>query len=209
MIAIPKPQKMTAEAYLNWEPRQELRYEFVDGEVFAMTGGSIAHNDIAINLLTALRPHLQKRSCRINIADAKVNVTSSRYRYPDLVVTCNEQDKAALDAFRYPKLIVEVLSVGTESLDRGDKLKEYCKLPSLEEYVLISSTQISVEIYRRAQGRFWLYTAYPSGDDAIPPTSLKEELKEERITLESVDFEFPIAFLYDNIAQFESFESSV
>ncbi|PZO43078.1 MAG: hypothetical protein DCF15_22680 [Phormidesmis priestleyi] len=189
MIAIPSPQKMMVEAYLDWEPRQELRYEFVDGEVLAMTGGTIAHNDIAVNLLTTLRPHLKKQGCRINIADAKVNVTSSRYRYPDLVITCDERDKTALNAIRYPKLIVEVLSVGTETLDRGDKLKEYCKLPSLEEYVLISSTQISVEIYRRAQGRFWLYSAYQS---------------EDRIALESVGFEFPIALLYDDIAQFQS-----
>lgn len=178
---------MTVEAYLAWEPRQELRYEFVDGEVFAMAGGTIAHNDIAVNLLAALRPHLRKQGCRINIADAKVNVTKSRYRYPDLVITCDERDKTALDAIQYPKLIVEVLSAGTEALDRGDKLKEYCKLPSLEEYVLVSSTQISVEIYRRAQGRFWLYTAYQPGDS---------------IVLESVGFEFPINLLYEDIAQF-------
>jgi Uma2 family endonuclease len=187
MIAISSSQKMTIEAYLAWEPCQELRYEFVDGEVFAMTGGTIAHNDIAINLLTALRPHLQKQHCRINIADAKVNVTPSRYRYPDLVITCDERDKTALNAIQYPKLIVEVLSVGTEALDRGDKLKEYCRLSSLKEYVLISSTQISVEVYRRAQGRFWLYSAYQPGDS---------------IVLESVGFEFPIDLLYEDIAQF-------
>jgi Uma2 family endonuclease len=187
MIAIPSPQKMTVEAYLEWEPCQELRYEFVDGEVFAMAGGTIAHNDIAVNLLTAMRPHLRKQGCRINIADAKVNVTSSRYRYPDLVITCDERDKSALNAIQYPKLIVEVLSVGTEALDRGDKLKEYCRLSSLKEYVLISSTQISVEVYRRAQGRFWLYTAYQPGDS---------------IMLESVGFKFPINLLYEDIAQF-------
>jgi Uma2 family endonuclease len=187
MIAIPSPQKMTVEAYLEWEPCQELRYEFVDGEVFAMAGGTIAHNDIAVNLLTAMRPHLRKQGCRINIADAKVNVTVSRYRYPDLVITCDERDKSALNAIQYPKLIVEVLSVGTEALDRGDKLKEYCRLSSLKEYVLISSTQISVEVYRRAQGRFWLYTAYQAGDS---------------IVLESVGFKFPINLLYEDIAQF-------
>lgn len=148
MIAVPSPQKMTVEAYLDWEPRQELRYEFVNGEVFAMTGGSLPHNDIAINLLTALRPHIRKQGCRINMADAKVNITPSVYRYPDLTISCDERDKAALDAIRYPKLIVEVLSPGTETLDRSDKFREYRSLPSLEEYILISSAQIDVEIYR-------------------------------------------------------------
>lgn len=195
MIAIPSslsdsshPLRMTVETYLNWEPQQELRYEFVNGEVFAMTGGSIAHNDIAINLLTALRPHLRKQGCRINIADAKLNITSSLYRYPDLVVTCDERDKTALDAIQHPKLIVEVLSEGTAAVDRGDKLKEYCALPSLEEYVLISSTQISFEIYQRAQTRFWLYSAYQPGDS---------------IQLASVGFKFPIEMLYEDIAQFD------
>ncbi|MEM6598520.1 MAG: Uma2 family endonuclease [Cyanobacteria bacterium P01_C01_bin.69] len=192
MIALQSPQRMTVEAYLDWEPRQELRYEFVDGEVFAMAGGTIAHNDIAVNLLSALRPHLRKQGCRINIADAKVNVTHTRYRYSDLVVTCDERDKTATDAILYPKLIVEVLSAGTEALDRGDKLKEYCRLPTLEEYVLVSATQISIEIYRRTQGRFWLYTAYQLRD---------------KVKLESVDFEFPVTLAYEDIAQFQPLES--
>ena len=175
---------MTVADYLDWEPRQELRYEFVNGEVFAMTGGSLPHNDIAINLLTALRPHIRKQGCRINMADAKVNITPSVYRYPDLAISCDERDKAALDAIRYPKLIVEVVSPGTETLDRSDKFREYRSLPSLEEYILISSTQIDVEIYRRGEGRLWLYTAYQAGDN---------------INLESIGFEFPIELLYEDV----------
>ncbi|ESA32791.1 restriction endonuclease [Leptolyngbya sp. Heron Island J] len=184
MIAVPSPQQMTVAAYLDWEPRQELRYEFVNGSVFAMTGGSLPHNDIAINLLTVLRPHIRKQGCRINMADAKVNITPQIYRYPDLAISCDERDKTALDALRYPKLIIEVLSSGTETLDRSDKFKEYRSLPSLEEYILISSTQIEVEIYRRGEGRLWLYTAYQAGDV---------------IQLESVGFEFPIELLYEDV----------
>ena len=105
MIATPQPQKMTVEAYLAWEPGQEIRHEFVNGEVFAMTGGTLPHNDIAINLLTALRPSVRTQGCRINIADAKVNITKSIYRYPDLVVSCDDRDRTALNAIKYPKLI--------------------------------------------------------------------------------------------------------
>ncbi|MEG3439647.1 Uma2 family endonuclease [Pannus brasiliensis CCIBt3594] len=183
---------MTVERYLEWEPRQEIRYEFVGGEVFAMTGGSLPHNDIAINLLVALRPPVRAGGCRVNMADAKVNVTPSIYRYPDLAVSCGGRDRIAVDAIRYPKLIVEVLSPGTEALarnalasrDRGDKFKEYRSLPTLEEYVVINSTRIEVEIYRRGEGRLWLYTAYGSGDS---------------IELESIGFEFPITLLYEDI----------
>jgi len=182
MIATPQPQPMTVQDYLTWEPQQELRYEFVDGDIFAMTGGTLPHNDIAINLLTALRPRIRTQGCRINIADAKVNVTPSIYRYPDLIVSCDKRDQTALYAIQYPKLIVEVLSPGTEAIDRGDKFKEYRTLSSLEEYVLISSAE--VEIYRRGEGRLWLYTAY-QGEDTI--------------CLESVDFELPIALLYEGV----------
>ena len=192
MIAIPRPQKMTVEDYLVWEPQQEFRYEFVNGHVFAMAGGTLAHNDIAVNLLTALRPHLRKQGCRINIADAKVNVTPTLYRYPDLVVTCDQRDKVAVDAIQFPKLIVEVLSSGTEAVDRGDKLKEYCNIPSLEAYVLVSSKAISVEVYRRSESWFWLYTMYASGDV---------------VGLESVGFECPVELLYEDIVAFEPRDS--
>ncbi|NJN03951.1 MAG: Uma2 family endonuclease [Leptolyngbyaceae cyanobacterium SL_1_1] len=184
MIATPQPQAMTAQDYLTWETQQELRYEFVDGTVFAMTGGTLPHNDIAINLLSSLRPTIRPQGCRINIADVKVNVSPSIYRYPDLVVSCDERDQTTLNAIHHPKLIVEVLSPGTEALDRGEKFKEYRTLPSLEEYVLISSTDISVEIYRRGEGRLWLYSAYQS---------------EDTIRLESVGFELAIGLLYEGV----------
>ncbi|MGD1904903.1 MAG: Uma2 family endonuclease [Leptolyngbyaceae cyanobacterium] len=184
MIATPQPQKMTVATYLDWEPHQELRYEFVNGDVFAMTGGSLPHNDIAINVLTALRAQVRAQGCRINIADAKVNVTPSIYRYPDLVVSCDPRDQAATDAIRHPKLIVEVLSPGTEALDRGDKFKEYRTLPTLMEYVLVSGTEISVEVYRRGEGRLWLYTAYQA-EDMIP--------------LESVGVEVPVTLIYEAV----------
>lgn len=175
---------MTVEAYLAWELRQELRYEFVNGTVYAMTGGTLPHNDIAINLLTALRTPVRNQGCRINIADVKVQVSPSTYRYPDLVVSCNDRDQSAVKAIQFPKLIVEVLSTGTEARDRGDKFKEYRAIPSLEEYVLVSSTQVNIEIYRRGEGQLWLYTAYQIGD-TVPWASLGLEL--------------PIAQLYEAV----------
>lgn len=92
---------MSVEAYLDWEPQQPLRHEYVNGQVFAMAGGTLTHNGIAVNLLTALHPTLRKQGCRINIADAKVNITTTIYRYPDLIVTCDGRDKTALNAIAH------------------------------------------------------------------------------------------------------------
>lgn len=85
MIAIPQqPQKMSIEEYLEWEPYQDVRYEYINGEVLAMTGGTIPHNDIALNLYRNLYPHLRSRGCRINVSDVKVQVSSkSPYYFPD------------------------------------------------------------------------------------------------------------------------------
>lgn len=102
---------MTIEEYFAWELQQELRYEYVNGEVFAMTGGTIPHNDIALNFYRALYPHLRARGCRVNVSDVKVQVTpQSPYYYPDVIVSCDPQDLNARKFIQNPKIIVEVLS---------------------------------------------------------------------------------------------------
>ena len=185
MIAAPQLPAMTIAEYLEWEPLQELRYEYIHGAVIAMTGGSIPYNDIALNLYRAFYPQVQPNACRINVADVKVEVSSSSpYYYPDIVVTCDPHDITARKLLRYPKLIVEVPSPGSEAKDRGEKFAHYRSSPTLQEYVLIESEKVGVECYRRGEGRLWLYYPYTAGDI---------------ITLESIDFSFAIALLYENV----------
>lgn len=185
MIATLQPQPMTIAEYLKWEPLQERRYEYVNGTVIAMTGGTIPHNDIALNLYRALYLHVRSNGCRINVADVKVEVSSnSPYYYPDVVVTCDPRDITARKLIRHPKLIVEVLSPGTEAKDRGEKFAHYRSSPTLQEYVLIESEKVSVECYRRGEGRLWLYTPYTAGDS---------------LTLESLAFSCPIEQLYEDV----------
>jgi Uma2 family endonuclease len=186
MIAITQqPQQMTIEEYLEWEPQQDLRYEYVNGEVFAMTGGTIPHNDIALNFYTALRPHLRSRGCRVNVSDVKVQVSpQSPYYYPDVIVSCDPQDINARKFIQNPKIIAEVLSPGTSDKDRGEKFTYYLKIPTLQEYILIDSEKISVERYCRGKGKMWLYYPYTAGDI---------------ITLSSVEFEFSIELLYEGV----------
>ena len=186
MIAIPQqPPKMTIEEYFAWELNQDIRYEYINGEVVAMTGGTIPHNDIILNLYTALHPHLRHRGCRVNILDVKVQVTPTNpYFYPDLIVSCHPEDLNACKFIQHPKLIVEVLSPGTSGKDRGEKFRYYLTMPSLQEYILIDSEKISVERYCRGEGRMWLYYPYTTGDI---------------ITLSSIEFEFPIEMLYDGV----------
>ncbi|MEH1868409.1 MAG: Uma2 family endonuclease [Nostoc sp.] len=186
MVAIPQqPPKMTIEEYFVWELQQELRYEYVNGEVFAMTGGTIPHNDIALNFYTALRPHLRARGCRVNVSDVKVQVTpQSPYYYPDVIVSCDPQDLNARKFIQNPKIIAEVLSPSTSGKDRDEKFTNYLKISSLQEYLLIDSEKISVERYCRGEGKMWLYYPYTEGD---------------MITLSSIEFELAIAALYESV----------
>lgn len=177
--------KMSPDEYLAWEAEQELRYEYVDGEIIAMTGESIPHNKIALNLYRALYPYLRQRGYRVNVMGVKVHGKKSRrYFYPDLVVTCNSEDLNATDYIRYPLIIVEVLSPGTAGYDYGKKFKYYRRIESLQEYILIDSESVSVETYQRGEGRLWLYKAY---------------IENETIHLQSIDFALSLADLYEGI----------
>ena len=186
MIAIPQaPKKMTVEEYLEWEAQQDLRYEYVNGEVFAMNGSTIPHNDLALNFYRNLYPHLRSRGCRANVSDVKLQVSPrSRYYYPDVIVSCDPEDMNARKFIQRPKLIVEVLSPGTSGKDRDEKFTSYLKIPTLQEYILIDSEKISVERYCRGEGRLWLYYPYTAG---------------EIVTLSSIDFELPIELLYEGV----------
>ena len=179
-------QKMTPEEYLEWEAKQELRYEYIDGEILAMTGGTLPHAKIYLNFYRALYPHLSQRGCEAYVSDAKVQTNqNSRYFYPDIVVTCDPDDLKAKDFIQHPKIIVEVLSPGTASYDRTKKLKYYRQIPSLQEYVLVDSEEIAVEVYRRGEGKMWLYYEYEAG---------------EAIALDSIEFECAIELLYEGVS---------
>jgi Uma2 family endonuclease len=174
---------MSPQEFLDWEETQELRHEYVNGKVVAMTGGTIPHNDLALNLYRRLYDPVRSRGCRINVSDVKVKL-KRRFRYPDLVVTCDDRDKNATKLFQHPKVIVEVLSPKTESTDRGAKLQEYQSISTVQEYVLISSDRPLIEVYRRGEGRAWSYEYYGLDDTLI---------------LESLGFSCAIAQLYEDV----------
>ncbi|MGC1527870.1 MAG: Uma2 family endonuclease, partial [Phormidesmis sp.] len=106
------------------------------------------------------------------------------FRYPDLVVSCDERDQKNDTFYQFPKLIVEVLSDRTETVDRGDKFQEYIQIPTLEEYVLISTKRMRVECFRRLEGRAWGYLPCKEG---------------ETVEIASVGVELPIEQLYRNV----------
>jgi Uma2 family endonuclease len=185
MVANLQSPRFSPEEYLDWEEQQPIRYEYVDGEVYAMTGGTIPHSGIAVNFIVILKSHLRGQGCRVFNSDAKVRVTEQGpFFYPDISVTCDPRDRTALRFIGSPCLIAEVLSPSTEAYDRGSKFAQYRRFDSLKEYVLVSSEAIAVEIFRLNQNGKWELTPYAEG---------------EEVHLTSVNLKFPIEQLYEDV----------
>ncbi|MEM8637811.1 MAG: Uma2 family endonuclease [Cyanobacteria bacterium P01_G01_bin.54] len=156
--------RLTPQEYFAWEAQQPLRYEYFDGDVFAMAGGTLPHADIALNLASLLREPLRGR-CKVRNSDAKVGITDDGpFTYPDLSISCDERDRTAQEFIRYPCVIVEVLSPSTEAYDRGGKFALYRRLSTLQEYVLVSSETKAVEIFQRTSSGEWRFIPYSEGD---------------------------------------------
>ncbi|MEQ1592258.1 MAG: Uma2 family endonuclease [Thiobacillaceae bacterium] len=153
--------------YLDGEGASPIRHEYVAGEVFAMAGGSKAHNIISLNVAVLLRAALHGSGCQTFIADMHVRIAvQSSYYYPDVVVTCAPDDlksDASKTHIEFPSLIVEVLSPATEAIDRREKMLAYRHIASLSEYVLIDQERRWVEVYRRAESG-WVADLYSPGD---------------------------------------------
>jgi Uma2 family endonuclease len=191
MIAQVNSQFMTPDEYLIWEAEQPIKHEYIDGEVYAMAGGTLPHNDIAVNLTSALRGALRGTGCKVRMSDAKVRISEKGpYFYPDLVVSCDQRDRVATDAICYPTLIVEVLSPSTAGYDRGDKFKFYRRFSTLQEYVLIDAEKVGVDCYRKDSLGKWVLTAYP--EDAA-------DVENPVLELASIDFSCPLSLVYEEV----------
>lgn len=177
---------MTPDEYLDWEEGQPEKSEYVDGQVYAMSGGTDAHVTITGNLFAMLRNHMRGGPCRAFVANMKVRVSpQGPFFYPDVVVTCDDRDRTHELFKEHPLLVVEVLSPSTAAFDRGRKFAWYRQIEELREYVLVDAEARSVECFRKnGEGRWVLYPYGP----------------EDAVELASVAFSFAMAAVYEDVA---------
>jgi Uma2 family endonuclease len=177
----PHSTPISPQDYFAWEAEQELRYEYFDGQVFAMTGGTVAHGLIGLNLAAAIKTHLRGRGCLTLNSDCKIGISEAGpFVYPDVSVTCDARDRSAKQFSRYPCLIIEVLSPATEAYDRGGKFSLYRRLETLQEYVLVGSETKSVEVFRHNPEGIWQFIPY-SEEQLVELTSIGLNLSFETI----------------------------
>lgn len=176
------------EAYLEWEKLSEIKHEYLNGEVFAITGAKDAHVTVCGNLFVQLHSHLRGGPCRPYMADMKVSVEKANaFFYPDILITCDDRDRETEYFKSFPVLIVEVLSESTAAYDRGGKFSAYRKLDSLREYVLVDPDTMSVDCFRLDETTaHWVLYPFTAG---------------ETVEFASIGFSAPIKSFYENVEQ--------
>jgi Uma2 family endonuclease len=155
--------------YLGLEASSNVKHEFLDGQIYAMAGGTPEHAALAAAVIGLLFPTLRAGRCRAHDADLRVRVPATGLTtYPDVTVVCGPRalDPADEQAVTNPTLIVEVLSRSTEDCDRGDKFEHYKHFPTLRQYVLVSYREPCVEVFTRDGGGAWTSAVAKTGDVA-------------------------------------------
>jgi Uma2 family endonuclease len=180
--ALRKP--MTLVEFLAWEERQELRYEFDGFQPGAMTGGTVEHAAIEINLAAALRSRLRDGRCRAFGSNLKIEV-AGRIRYPDAFVVCSPVPRGAT-VVTEPMVVFEILSASTSVVDRVVKNEEYRDTPSIQRYVILEQVRQAATIFSRQDGDWVGHIATGDTELAMPEIGITLPLAELYL-----DVEFP------------------
>lgn len=173
---------ISEEDYLEDEKISDIKHEYFDGEIFAMSGGSVNHQRLTGNVFAELRHHLKGTPCEAFSSDIKVRADNGKkYFYPDVLVSCNNDD-GNKHFSESPQIIVEVLSNSTRKFDKNLKRQIYQSIPSLEEYVLIEQDRVEIEVSRKSTN--WQPIFYFIDDE---------------ITFASIDLTLPVLDIYQRV----------
>lgn len=158
-----------------------VRYEYLDGELRMLAGGSPDHAIIIANLTAIIKGPLKGSQCRVYNSDVQLKLSEKRYVYPDITVSCDQRDRNQKDAIHYPRVVIEVLSPTTEAIDRGRKAAYYRASSTIQEYMMVDTGDMLVEVHRREDER-WTINTFEAGDI---------------VTLESLNIQFAIEEAYE------------
>lgn len=183
-------RQMTLEEYLEFDANAEGRFEYFDGEVFELSGGSPEHSLLASRIGFLLNTKLLPKGCAVYSSDIKLKVPKApTYRYADVSALCGKAEYEDLGNQKLlvnPTLIIEVLSPSTEKFDREGKFTEYKSIPSFREYLIISQERRFITLYTKYNEKFWFQSEYVAG---------------ETLKLESLDCELSVDEVYQGILE--------
>lgn len=177
----------TPEEYLAFERQSTEKHEFVDGIVYAMSGASLRHNQITVNLVAELREKFKGRNCQSMTSDMRVKINETDYVYPDVIAVCGEieLEDNVFDTLLNPTVIIEILSKSTAKYDKDKKMVLYQNLSTVQDYVLVAQDQYRIEHYQRRSQNQWLLTVLTE--------------PEQILDLQSVDVKVLVQDIYDKV----------
>lgn len=193
----PRRRLYTVEEYLAMERASEVRHEYLDGEIFEMSGESLSHGRISTNLVVSLGSQLRGKPCEVFSKDTKVQsgwlpsprrMMKGLFSYPDVVIVCGQPQfhDEYQDILVNPNVIIEVLSEATEKFDRGEKFRRFRQqLPTLTDYVLVAQERAFIDHLSKREGETWML---------FPIEGLEKSLR-----LPSLDCTLPLAEIYDRV----------
>ncbi len=185
-MVIERVHQTTVAEYLAFEESSDIKNEYIDGELYPMTGGSLNHSKIIARLITALGIRLAETNCDVLSSDMRVRVGPSRFVYPDVSVICGEPETEYKTlTLLNPTLVVEVTSPSSIDYDRGTKRELHGDVPSIAAYLVIDQHRALVELYTRMETG-WQLQCFADLDDVVP--------------LEALDCDLPLREIYRDIA---------
>ena len=189
MMALPAEKIFyTLDEYFSLtEQEGEVRFEYYYGTIVAMAGGLVRHSLVSTNALGLLYNQLRKRKCTPYNSDTRLRVNDEMWVYPDVMVSCHDEDLSARLYIKHPSLIIEVLSDSTKKVDYTLKKQHYFQIPDLQYYIMIDPTQMFVDVYEK-KDTFWVNSVYTEANDKISLPLLALELLVEDL-YERVKFE--------------------
>lgn len=181
-------RKYTIEEYLEMENEAPEKHEYFGGEIFAMSGAKMSHNEISSNLIMLTRSRLKGKNCKSYGSDARIHIEANTlFTYPDISIVCgdvltlNNDDMNVLN----PSVIIEVLSPSTKNYDRGEKFRLYRDIPALREYILVDSESVDIEAFRLNENQRWELEEY--------------NLPGEQLYIKAIGEYFSISEIYDGV----------
>lgn len=188
-MALPEPTYVPEDEYLAFDEQSEMRNEYINGQIYSMTGGSEPHLRIISNAHATLHTLLRGSSCTVYPVEMRVQLSAAKsYFYPDITIVCGEgkfQEDEAIATLLNPTVLIEVLSPSTELRDRTTKLSYYQRFSTLQDYVLIAQVMPKAECYSRAEGGAWMFR-------------LVEGL-EASLTIPGIDCTLQLADVYEGV----------
>ncbi len=190
MVVQTPPHLSSIEEYLTLEDSAESRSEYRNGEIVPMTGGSINHNQIIINLIIALGVALRQQDYLVYTSDLRLWIPRYReYTYPDILIIKDEPifQEGRTDTVINPSIIFEILSKSTSSRDRGDKFTYYRSILEFQEYILIDQYQFHIEQLSKTSEGNWLFKESDDEDGVLTLASANCQIPHRQI-YERVNF---------------------